>query len=139
MVRAGALAVLAVIAQPPLVPEGTHRPAPARETICGITASSVAQFRAKVEAAGLRRQEVGPRFDAFIAETDEHLIQWTFTKPADPAHPAATCRHVYKGADGAWRSARAMRCEAGRSACDTLFLQFRQLDEQARQALQQAR
>jgi hypothetical protein len=134
---ANLLFVSAAAAQAPLIPEGIHGMAKGPVAICGITASSVAEFRGKVEGSALKRQDVGEHFDVFASDmTEDGLVQWAFTKPGEPAYPAATCRRVYKTRDGAWRSERRMRCEAGRGSCDTLFLQFRQVDEQARQALQ---
>jgi len=105
-----------------------------------MTASSVGELRTKVAAAGLHRQDAGPHFEAFDSDmTDREMVQWAFTLPGEAAYPAVTCRHVYKTAGGAWRMERDMRCDASRAACDALFIQFRDLDEQARQELQRGR
>jgi hypothetical protein len=121
------------------VPEGTHTLATGPQTICGITASSVHEFRSKVEGSGLERQDGGPRFDAFISDMGESgMTQWVFTKPSETAYPAVTCRHVFKAKNGDWMMDRNMRCDASRAACDALFIEFQKLDEQARRATAQA-
>lgn len=56
------------------------------------------------------------------------MDQWALTRPTEPAYPSVTCRHAYQQ-DGNWYQIRNMRCDAGRAACDHLFIDFQQLDQ----------
>lgn len=126
---------LATPAVAQVVPEGIHTDAQGPSTMCGLTGADARDLIQQVRTRpGLMAQSSGSdRFDLYAS--DDSLIQWVITKPSEAAHPAITCRHVYKGSDGAWMQNRNMRCDAGRAACDRLFTEFRELDLQVRQAL----
>ena len=125
---------MAQTAPTPLVPEGVHSLANGRETICGVTAASAQDFEQKVKASP--NAHYSTETDRFVVyEGPEKLTQWVFAKPANLAYPLATCRRVYVQ-DGATYMGRQMRCDATRDDCDRAFLEFKALDEQAKQSVQ---
>jgi len=125
-----ALLVLPDAGNAQTVPEGTHRLSQGPTTICGVTADDPADFAKAVRSS--RRFHKAPvdsdRFDLYVT-ADELSEQWVLTKPGDRAHPAVTCRHVFQNKHGSWLHSREMRCGASRAACDSLFIEFRELDE----------
>ncbi len=116
------------------VPEGVHQNATGPAEICGLSARDAEELAQKVRTAPhLRPVATGSsRFDAY--DTADGLTQFVVTRPSEPAHPAVTCREGYQE-DGAWMTRRTMRCDAGREACDKLFLEFQEVDEQLRKHL----
>ena len=105
-------------------------------TICGISAATAVEFKAKIEAAGLQPMYGSPRFTAFTSPmTEDELIQWVVVKPGQFAYPAVTCRHVFKDATGGWMQERKTRCDAELDDCDKLAAEFAELDAQARRAV----
>jgi hypothetical protein len=117
------------------VPEGIHSVNRGPSEVCGITAASAAEFQRLVESDGrLERQGGTPLFQIYARGTDNEFFQWALTTAVHPAHPTATCRHVYRDGD-AWMSTRRMRCDSSRALCDRIFLEFQELDRRAREAL----
>ena len=122
------------------VPEGIHSLAAGPATICGIKASSAAEFADRLERSGLERQDGGPRFDVYMSPSvSDDIVQWAVTRKGEPAYPAVTCRHVYKTPDGSWMQDRQMRCDASREACDALFVEFNELDKRVSAELARSR
>ncbi|MDP8994437.1 MAG: hypothetical protein M3N07_05555 [Pseudomonadota bacterium] len=122
--------------QPPLVPEGIYSEAEGPTEICGITALEATDFIRQVRASPhFVRAAVTDRFELYVSE--QRMEQWAITREGEPAHPAVTCRHVWQDASGSWLLSRQMRCDASREACDRLFLEFRQLDEEMSRSLQE--
>ena len=119
---------------PPLVPEGVHKLADGPATYCGITASSAADFQRQVIASP--RAKKITETDQFIGyDVPDDLTMWAFAKPGATAYPLATCRYVYVE-NGTTYMGREMRCDDTRERCDRAFLQFQELDEQAKQSIQ---
>jgi hypothetical protein len=58
---------------------------------------------------------------------------WSFTPPGHPAYPSAVKRSV-ESKDGSAYLVMKVRCEASKSACDQLVLDFQQLSERAAKA-----
>lgn len=113
------------------VPEGVHRNAAGPAEMCGLSGRNARELIEKVRASpNLHRSPVeSERFEVFES-LDEH-DQWALTRPSEPAHPTVTCRHFYVE-NGATYQTRDMRCDAGRAACDRLFLEFQELDRRMR-------
>ena len=117
-----------------VVPEGIHSDARGPSTMCGLTGADALDLIRQVRASpSLIAQFSGSdRFDVYASS--DSLTHWVFTKPSEPAHPAVTCRRLFQD-DGSWMQDRDIRCDAERAACDRLFTEFHELDEQARQAV----
>jgi len=115
--------------------EQVHQDATGSSTMCGITGRNANDLMEIVRRTSrLHKQSINsPRFELY--STDDSLTQWTFTQPSEPAYPAVSCRHTFQGADGGWRQTRDLRCDASRAACDRLFIEFRDLDERMKRAL----
>ncbi len=129
------LAVFAAPADAQSVPEGIHSFADGPAEMCGVSGPDAAGLIAAARLSPMLRSTPidSDRFELFVAV--EGMDQLVVTLPSEPAHPAATCRHVYQDEAGNWMQDRTMRCDAGREACDRLFIEFRELDERLRQAL----
>lgn len=110
------------------VPEGIHRDAQGPAEMCGLVGANALELIAKARLApSLRAIPLdSERFELFASA--DGMDQLVVTRPTEPAHPAATCRHTYRDAAGNWLQTRDMRCDAGRDACDTLFLEFQALE-----------
>jgi len=117
------------------VPEGIHRLSQGAVELCGMTGPDVAGLRLVVRASSRFAFTPidSPRFELYTHA--DGLSQLVFTTPSEAAYPAATCRGMYQQ-DGTWRMHRSMRCEAGRSECDALFLEFQALDAQMTRSMQ---
>src|SRR5688572_27264612 len=120
------------------VPEGIHSDAEGPSTICGLTGSDAVHLMRQVRASPTLTEQAiqSDRFELYAsAIRGDSFVQWALTRQTEPAHPAVTCRHVYREDDGSWYQRRGMRCDAGREACDRLFTEFRELDERVRQEM----
>lgn len=117
------------------VPEGVHQDARGPAEMCGLVGRDARELIEKARLApSLRATPVdSARFEVFASADGLDLL--VVTRPTEPAHPTATCRHVYRDAAGNWLQERNMRCDAGRDACDRLFLEFQALDARMRQAI----
>ena len=118
-----------------LVPEGIHTTPSGPLEMCGIRGRDLGDYIAALRASAAHRPEAigSDRFELYVAK--EGWDQIVLTRPAEPAHPAATCRHAYRDAEGNIMMERHMRCDASREACDRLFLEFQALDERMRQEI----
>ena len=118
-----------------IVPEGIHQHARGPVELCGLTGRDVRDLieRARASPAWRLTPIDAARFELFVAV--DGMNQLVVTRPSEPAHPAATCRHVFQDTAGNWLQERAMRCEASREDCDRLFIEFQELDERLRQSL----
>ena len=117
------------------VPETIHRETEGPSTLCGVTgtnAAAIIQAVRKMPELTDRRIS-SERFELF--SSSDETVQWVFTRPSEPAHPAITCREIRKDADGKVWMKRDMRCDADRVNCDNLFLEFQNLDGQLKAAL----
>jgi len=103
--------------------------------MCGLEGRDALDLMEKArKSQELHRVDIqSSRFELF--ETAKPKYQLVITRPSEPAYPAVSCRHVYEQ-DGALQMDRSMRCDAGRAACDALFLEFQALDEKMKQAVQ---
>ena len=121
-----------------LVPEGIHEEVSGPVELCGLRGEDVANLHNAAEASGEFRSTPidSDRFLLFTSE--DGLKQLVFTRPSEPAHPAATCRHAFQVADGSWHQERSMRCDASREACDRLFVEFQELDQRMADSLARA-
>jgi hypothetical protein len=119
---------------PPLVPEGVHELANGPANYCGITAASAADFERQVMASAKAVKTT--ETDQFVAyEGPKEMTMWVFSKPGATAYPLATCRYLTVE-NGATYMGREMRCDDTRERCDRAFLEFRELDEQAKRSIQ---
>jgi hypothetical protein len=66
------------------------------------------------------------------------LTIWSFTPSGHPAHPAVVRRVVVRQ-DGAMHVKMSGLCEATKPACDKLWTDFEQLNEQMRKTIEQER
>ena len=103
--------------------------------MCGVTGRNAEDLMRTVrQMHRFRAQPINsPRFELFA--TEDSLTQWVFTRPSEPAFPAVSCRHVYRKKEGGFSLARDLRCDASREACDRLFIELRDLDNLAREAI----
>ena len=116
------------------VPETIHSETDGPSTLCGVTgtnAAAIIQVVRKTPELTDRRIS-SERFELF--SSSDGTVQWVFTRPSEPAHPAVTCREVRRNADGSVWMNRDMRCDADRVACDKLYLEFQNLDRQLKAA-----
>ena len=117
------------------VPEGIHSIQSGPVEMCGIRGRDLGAYVAALRTSPAHRPEAigSDRFELFVAK--EGWDQIVLTRPTEPAHPAATCRHALRDAEGNFMMERQMRCDASREACDRLFLEFQALDERMRQEI----
>jgi hypothetical protein len=66
------------------------------------------------------------------------LTIWYFTPPIHPAHPAYVKRWMFQK-DGAWYQDMNVMCGSTTTICDALVAEFRQLNEQMRDAIQKSK
>ena len=116
------------------VPEGVHKEASVASNVCGVTGQDALAIREKLRSEPTIVEEPSgtSRFETYYSS--EETKQWTVTTQADAAYPAVTCVHIYNSGGGTDMS-RQMRCDASRDACDALFLEFQEHDEQIRRQL----
>lgn len=117
------------------VPESMHSDVQGPSEMCGLVGRDAQDLMRQVRSSPTVTQQNlnSNRFEAYA--NDNGFMQWVLTKPAEPAYPAVTCRHAYQDKDGSWQQTRNMRCDASRAACDKLFIEFQNLDEQMRQEI----
>lgn len=127
------LAVAVIIAAFPqaagaqAVPEGIHQNANGPAEMCGLVGRDARDLIKKARASpNLVLTDIGSdRFELF--QSDPPTYQLVATKPSEPAHPAVSCRRLFEE-NGSLQIDRSMRCDAGRSVCDALFIEFQELD-----------
>lgn len=109
------------------VPDGVYSVAEGAVEFCGLSAANVTALRGEaLKSEALASIPIdSDRFELF-ADPD-HSNQLVFTLSGEPAYPAASCRHTYVES-GNLRMSRELRCEASRTDCDALFLEFQELD-----------
>ena len=73
-----------------------------------------------------------------IIEDRANLTLWSFTPAGHPAYPAVV-RRVMTQKDGAWFVTMGVLCEAAKSACDKLVLEFRELNKKMREDIERSR
>ena len=114
--------------QSPRVAEGIHSLANGPETICGVKASSAADFEAQVKSSP--KAEYNNETDRYVTyEGPVPMTLWAFAKRTNFAYPLATCMRLYVK-DGQTLAERKMRCDASRAECDRAFIEFQELDNQ---------
>jgi hypothetical protein len=111
------------------VPEGIHRDATGRAEMCGLSGRDARELIERVRSSpNLHRMSAeSDRFEVF--ESFDGQDMWALTLPSEAAYPAVTCRHFYNE-NGSAHQMRDMRCDGRRAACDRLFIEFRDLDQQ---------
>ena len=95
-------------------------------SMCGLSATDIDGFRSAMIASG--RFNPGGGNEQFERFEDGGGADIVFTRPGHPAYPAVSCR-VLGEVDGREALRRQLRCDASLTACDALFSDFRQLDE----------
>jgi hypothetical protein len=137
LIVCSALLASCTVAQAQQAHDDIHINALGPSAMCGLRGVDAADLIQQVKkSADFRRQSVSTRFELFVS--NDRLTQWVFTQPPEEAYPTVTCRYVYRDGEGNWQHKRVMRCEANREACDRLFGEFEELDEQFRQTLQKS-
>jgi hypothetical protein len=123
------------VVQAQTVPETIHRDTKGPSTLCGVTgANAAAIIQAVRDMPELTdRRLSSKRFELFSSA--DGTVQWIFTRPSEPAHPAITCREIRRNTDGSVWMNRDMHCDADRVTCDNLYLEFQNLDRQLKAAL----
>ena len=122
--------------QAPKAPEPT-------ETIVALTqepASTIGYPSVAAALSALRERE-----DVSIAVEDGWTIItepggltiWSFSPPDQPAYPAVA-RRVFHREEGAWFITMDVRCEAEKAACEQLQRDFEALNEDMREAMEDA-
>jgi hypothetical protein len=71
-----------------------------------------------------------------IAEDRSHYTLWSFAKEGDPAYPSAVKRTAVQETGGSVTMNMNILCEATQVACDRLVADFNELNERARDSLQ---
>jgi hypothetical protein len=119
-----------------IVPEGIHSSAEGPTTICGVTASTAIEFETKISADPRYKElkDESGRFRVFTRQ-DKDLRQWAFSTKLNDVYPIATCRHLYRDADGSVYIQREMHCDDTRENCDRVFLMFNAMDQRVKQSL----
>jgi hypothetical protein len=74
------------------------------------------------------------RDSQYLALRDAAGITWTFTQPANPAHPAVVCRRIV-GTEGKLELETNADCRASRQACDAMMADFAKLNAAMIEAL----
>jgi hypothetical protein len=122
--------VAACVADTPSASRKVHDPL----RICGLTGDSPEDLLRQVRAMpGAKRVGESDRFFAYAVGSG--TVTWTFTKPADPAHPAVACRTIAQKPDGSLTASTHLVCGASKRACDRLRGEFAELDEQLKAAI----
>jgi hypothetical protein len=62
---------------------------------------------------------------------------WSFTPDDHPAHPAFAKRTIMQDGTGAWYVQTKLSCGASKPECDKLALEYKDLDEKMRAAIEQ--
>lgn len=104
-----------------------YREASGPISMCGLEAEDVGALRDEVLSSSsfTPANFESPRFEGWRDDANTRHI--TFTKVAEAAYPAVTCRTLFER-DGALMIGREMRCEAAKEECSALFDEFTQLD-----------
>jgi len=124
------LLVAASVADTPSASQTVHPPI----TICGLTGASPEDLLRQVRAMpGAKRIGESDRFFAYAVASG--TVTWTFTKPADPAHPAVACRTIAQKPDGSPTVSTHLVCGASKRACDRLRGEFAEIDERMKAAI----
>lgn len=76
------------------------------------------------------------RDDQYIALRDTAQITWTFTQPANPAHPAMVCRRIV-GPEGRLELETNASCLASQQACDAMMADFAKLNARMMEVMKQ--
>jgi hypothetical protein len=71
-----------------------------------------------------------------IAEDRSHYTLWSFATEGDPAYPSAVKRTAVQESGGSVTMNMNILCEAKQDACDKLVADFNELNERARDSLQ---
>jgi hypothetical protein len=71
-----------------------------------------------------------------IAEDRSHYTLWSFATEGDPAYPSAVKRTAVQESGGSVTMNMNILCEAKQDACDKLVANFNELNERARDSLQ---
>ncbi|MEQ1495897.1 MAG: hypothetical protein ABL912_09085 [Novosphingobium sp.] len=135
LVALAASLTISQVALAQTVPETIHSDTKGPSTLCGVAGANAGAIIQSVrKMPGLTDRRISSeRFELFSSPDD--TIQWVFTRPNDPAHPAITCRQIRRDEDGQVWMKRDMRCDADRATCDKLFLEFQNLDGQLKAAM----
>jgi hypothetical protein len=126
----------------PLVPSGIGHTSgelviryPVKDPKAGIgypsVAAALADLHSKPEV--IFREEGG----WIIAEDRSHYTLWSFATDGDPAYPSAVKRTAVQEAGGSVTMNMNILCESTQDACDKLVANFNELNERARDSLQQ--
>jgi hypothetical protein len=67
------------------------------------------------------------RDSQYLALRDAAGINWTFTQPANPAHPAVVCRRIV-GPEGKLELETNADCRSSQQACDAMMADFAKLN-----------
>jgi hypothetical protein len=71
-----------------------------------------------------------------IAEDRSHFTLWSFATEGDPAYPSAVKRTAVQESGGSVTMNMDILCESKQDACDKLVANFNELNERARDSLQ---
>lgn len=93
-------------------------------------AAALADLRSKPEI--IFREEDG----WIIAEDRSHFTLWSFATEGDPAYPSAVKRTAVQESGGNVTMSMNILCESKQDACDKLAANFNELNERARDSLQ---
>lgn len=116
------------------VPDGVHGDANGTSNICGVDGGNALAIRKKLRSDPhiAERASGSDRFETYFSSSEAK--QWTFTTRRDAAYPAVTCVSLSTSGQGTDMQ-RQMRCDAGRAACDALFLEFEASDKKLREQI----
>ncbi len=92
--------------------------------LCGTHAILPSEKLRQLRAA--KAEEIF-RDSQYLAYRDAAGITWTFTQPANPAHPAVVCRRNV-GPEGKFELETDAECHASRKACEAMMAEFARMN-----------
>jgi hypothetical protein len=92
--------------------------------LCGTPSMAPSDKLRQLQAA---KAEETFRDPQYLAYRDSAGITWTFTQPANPAHPAVVCRRIV-GPEGKLELETDAECLASRKACQAMMADFAKLN-----------
>ena len=121
-VLAGSIVLVATFSSA-MAHEGDH--------LCGTHAMLPSEKLRQLRAA--KAEEIF-RDSQYLAYRDAADITWTFTQPANPAHPAVVCRRIV-GPEDKLELETDAECHASRKACEAMMADFAKLNAAIMEAM----
>jgi hypothetical protein len=101
------------------------------EHLCGTPSMAPSEKLRQLQAA---KAPETFRDSQYVAYRDAAEITWTFTQPANPAHPAVVCRRIV-GPEGKPELETDAECHASGKACEAMMADFAKLNAAMMEAM----